>query len=85
MEEEKCLGGGCGRLLKSIPGSALSSPLDKKAEEEEGEKEEDSLLCNMREVQCLICCLLHQMFIADPNIAKLVQFQVGALFSCCLL
>lgn len=75
MEEEKCLGGGCGRLLKSIPGSALSSPLEKKAEEEEGEKEEDSLLCNMREVQCLICCLLHQMFIADPNIAKLVQFQ----------
>uniref|UniRef100_A0A4W4DWR8 Integrator complex subunit 2 n=1 Tax=Electrophorus electricus TaxID=8005 RepID=A0A4W4DWR8_ELEEL len=24
---------------------------------------------------CLICCLLHQMFIADPNIAKLVHFQ----------
>ncbi|KAG8587851.1 hypothetical protein GDO81_005800 [Engystomops pustulosus] len=36
---------------------------------------EDSLLCNLREVQCLICCLLHQMFIADPNIAKLVHFQ----------
>uniref|UniRef100_A0A673ZP07 Integrator complex subunit 2 n=1 Tax=Salmo trutta TaxID=8032 RepID=A0A673ZP07_SALTR len=28
-----------------------------------------------RRVQCLICCLLHQMFIADPNIAKLVHFQ----------
>lgn len=38
-------------------------------------EEEDSLLCNLREVQCLICCLLHQMFIADPNIAKLVHFQ----------
>ncbi|KAG8451680.1 hypothetical protein GDO86_003751 [Hymenochirus boettgeri] len=36
---------------------------------------ENSLLCNLREVQCLICCLLHQMFIADPNIAKLVHFQ----------
>ncbi|KAM8975093.1 integrator complex subunit 2 [Pelodytes ibericus] len=36
---------------------------------------EDNLLCNLREVQCLICCLLHQMFIADPNIAKLVHFQ----------
>ncbi|XP_075445758.1 integrator complex subunit 2 isoform X2 [Ascaphus truei] len=36
---------------------------------------EESLLCNLREVQCLICCLLHQMFIADPNIAKLVHFQ----------
>uniref|UniRef100_A0A8D0CMA4 Integrator complex subunit 2 n=1 Tax=Sander lucioperca TaxID=283035 RepID=A0A8D0CMA4_SANLU len=34
-----------------------------------------SLLSDLREVQCLICCLLHQMFIADPNIAKLVHFQ----------
>ncbi|XP_066492113.1 integrator complex subunit 2 [Tiliqua scincoides] len=76
MEEEKSLGGSSGRLLKSIPGSAFSSPRKKQPEEEEeGEKEEDSLLCNLREVQCLICCLLHQMFIADPNIAKLVHFQ----------
>lgn len=46
------------------------------AEEEEEEEEEQSLLCNLREVQCLICCLLHQMYIADPNIVKLVHFQV---------
>uniref|UniRef100_H0VJP9 Integrator complex subunit 2 n=2 Tax=Cavia porcellus TaxID=10141 RepID=H0VJP9_CAVPO len=39
------------------------------------EESEDNLLCNLREVQCLICCLLHQMYIADPNIAKLVHFQ----------
>ncbi|XP_029467424.1 integrator complex subunit 2 isoform X1 [Rhinatrema bivittatum] len=39
------------------------------------EEGEESLLCDLREVQCLICCLLHQMFIADPNIAKLVHFQ----------
>lgn len=84
IEEEKSLSGGSGRLLKSIPGSALSSPRKKQPEEEEeGEKEEDSLLCNLREVQCLICCLLHQMFIADPNIAKLVHFQVCAVYSCC--
>ncbi|XP_078535944.1 integrator complex subunit 2 isoform X1 [Lissotriton helveticus] len=38
-------------------------------------KGDEVLLCNLREVQCLICCLLHQMFIADPNIAKLVHFQ----------
>uniref|UniRef100_A0A8C5GK83 Integrator complex subunit 2 n=1 Tax=Gouania willdenowi TaxID=441366 RepID=A0A8C5GK83_GOUWI len=37
--------------------------------------EKGVLLCDLREVQCLICCLLHQMFIADPNIAKLVHFQ----------
>uniref|UniRef100_A0A8C3AF91 Integrator complex subunit 2 n=1 Tax=Cyclopterus lumpus TaxID=8103 RepID=A0A8C3AF91_CYCLU len=37
--------------------------------------EKGGLLSDLREVQCLICCLLHQMFIADPNIAKLVHFQ----------
>uniref|UniRef100_A0A673ZP22 Integrator complex subunit 2 n=1 Tax=Salmo trutta TaxID=8032 RepID=A0A673ZP22_SALTR len=35
----------------------------------------DAESLDLREVQCLICCLLHQMFIADPNIAKLVHFQ----------
>ncbi|XP_070571553.1 integrator complex subunit 2-like [Ptychodera flava] len=29
----------------------------------------------LREIQCQVCSLLHQMFIADPNIAKLVHFQ----------
>lgn len=38
---------------------------------------EGGLFSDLREVQCLICCLLHQMFIADPNIAKLVHFQVS--------
>uniref|UniRef100_UPI00358EB64C integrator complex subunit 2 isoform X1 n=1 Tax=Myxine glutinosa TaxID=7769 RepID=UPI00358EB64C len=33
------------------------------------------LLTERREVQGLICSFLHQMFIADPNIAKLVLFQ----------
>ncbi|XP_053222629.1 integrator complex subunit 2 [Podarcis raffonei] len=86
MEEEKPLiNNSCGRQQKGIPGAANSSPRKKKLKEEEeeeemevegnGEKEEKSLLCNLREVQCLICCLLHQMFIADPNIAKLVHFQ----------
>ncbi|XP_075049830.1 integrator complex subunit 2-like [Mixophyes fleayi] len=50
----------------------LPSEEEKNREQLEGE---ESLLCNLREVQCLICCLLHQMFIADPNIAKLVHFQ----------
>uniref|UniRef100_A0A673FVS3 Integrator complex subunit 2-like n=1 Tax=Sinocyclocheilus rhinocerous TaxID=307959 RepID=A0A673FVS3_9TELE len=36
---------------------------------------EGGLLSDLSEVQCLICCLLHQMFIADPNIAKRVHFQ----------
>uniref|UniRef100_A0AAY5EYU6 Integrator complex subunit 2 n=1 Tax=Electrophorus electricus TaxID=8005 RepID=A0AAY5EYU6_ELEEL len=37
--------------------------------------QEEAGVVDLREVQCLICCLLHQMFIADPNIAKLVHFQ----------
>lgn len=66
-EEEKAESSNCHSLLKSVHGSTgPTSP----------EPEEDSLLCNLREVQCLICCLLHQMYIADPNIVKLVHFQV---------
>uniref|UniRef100_A0A8C8RNP9 Integrator complex subunit 2 n=1 Tax=Pelusios castaneus TaxID=367368 RepID=A0A8C8RNP9_9SAUR len=67
-EEEKAQGSNSHSLLKKIQ-SAAGLP-------SQGlEEEEDSLLCNLREVQCLICCLLHQMYIADPNIVKLVHFQ----------
>ena len=44
-------------------------------------QEDEQLLSNLREVQCLICSRLHQMFIADPNLAKLVHFQVVVLFT----
>ncbi|XP_014808777.1 PREDICTED: integrator complex subunit 2 isoform X2 [Calidris pugnax] len=67
-EEEKAQSSNMHSLLKSVH----NSPSPKSPELEE---EEDSLLCNLREVQCLICCLLHQMYIADPNIVKLVHFQ----------
>jgi integrator complex subunit 2 len=36
---------------------------------------ETGLLSDLREVQGLICTHLHQVFISDPNIAKLVHFQ----------
>uniref|UniRef100_A0A8C6X598 Integrator complex subunit 2 n=1 Tax=Naja naja TaxID=35670 RepID=A0A8C6X598_NAJNA len=83
LEEESPPGRRTTRLLKNHPGSAACSPPNKPVKEEEeeekeggdGEEVEDSLLCNLREVQCLVCCLVHQMFIADPNIAKLVHFQ----------
>lgn len=68
-EEEKSQSSNTHSLLKSVHGTTGS-----KSPEPE---EEDSLLCNLREVQCLICCLLHQMYIADPNIVKLVHFQVS--------
>ncbi|KAJ0062010.1 hypothetical protein NL108_014917, partial [Boleophthalmus pectinirostris] len=77
--EEQQLGASTESLLKSI-----RDPLPVKSKEEtpgaraSGSTEtaaESGLFSDLREVQCLICCLLHQMFIADPNIAKLVHFQ----------
>ena len=38
------------------------------------------LLTSKREVQCLICSAVHQIFIADPSVAKLVHFQVRTVF-----
>ncbi|GAB6030189.1 Integrator complex subunit 2 [Chamberlinius hualienensis] len=43
-------------------------PVDKEASDE-------SLLTNLREIQTLICSHLHQIFIADPPLLKLVIFQ----------
>uniref|UniRef100_A0A8C1ANF4 Integrator complex subunit 2 n=2 Tax=Cyprinus carpio TaxID=7962 RepID=A0A8C1ANF4_CYPCA len=82
-QEELLLGGGGGAdsLLRSVQ-SAPGIPMRKQVGDTgagkgaQGEREaEGGLLSDLREVQCLICCLLHQMFIADPNIAKLVHFQ----------
>ena len=39
-----------------------------------------NILTYKREVQCLVCSTLHQMFIEDINVAKLVHFQVNSLF-----
>jgi len=32
-------------------------------------------LTALQEIQSLVCCYLHEAFIADPNLAKLVHFQ----------
>uniref|UniRef100_A0A8C0PMN9 Integrator complex subunit 2 n=1 Tax=Canis lupus familiaris TaxID=9615 RepID=A0A8C0PMN9_CANLF len=69
-EEEKARGVNPDSLLRNVQSVITTSASNKGMEEGE-----DNLLCNLREVQCLICCLLHQMYIADPNIAKLVHFQ----------
>ena len=37
----------------------------------------DVILSDVREVQSLICSYLHEAFISDPNLAKLVHFQVA--------
>ncbi|KFM65537.1 Integrator complex subunit 2, partial [Stegodyphus mimosarum] len=44
----------------------LPTPEDKKAQ---------GLLTNLREIQSLICSHLHQVFISEPSLAKLVHFQ----------
>lgn len=69
-------------LLTSIRAPGPAESKEGSLEGRGGRKMEDAeveggLLSDLREVQCLICSLLHQMFIADPNIAKLVHFQVG--------
>eukprot|EP00069_Balaena_mysticetus_P000463 bmy_03520T0 len=69
-EDEKAKGVNPDSLLRNVQSVITASTPTKGMEEGE-----DNLLCNLREVQCLICCLLHQMYIADPNIAKLVHFQ----------
>ncbi|XP_061754185.1 integrator complex subunit 2 [Nerophis ophidion] len=77
--EEQQLGSNSESLLRSIRGTQPAKmPHSLKFRAKESLKDADSeggLLSDLREVQCLICCLLHQMFIADPNIAKLVHFQ----------
>ena len=42
------------------------------------DESESGLLHPLREVQGLICTHLHQVFISDPNLAKLVHFQTYA-------
>ncbi|XP_061596154.1 integrator complex subunit 2 isoform X1 [Cololabis saira] len=78
--EEQQLGATTESLLQSIrvpvQGKRKQGSLGSAARAvEEDAEPEGGLLSDIREVQCLICCLLHQMFIADPNIAKLVHFQ----------
>ncbi|KAJ8044197.1 Integrator complex subunit 2 [Holothuria leucospilota] len=41
----------------------------------ENEEVSESQLNALREVRCQVCSVLHQMFIADPGLAKLVHFQ----------
>ncbi|PIK61168.1 putative integrator complex subunit 2 [Apostichopus japonicus] len=41
----------------------------------EKEQVSDNDLNALREVRCQVCSVLHQMFIADPGLAKLVHFQ----------
>ncbi|CAL1297098.1 unnamed protein product [Larinioides sclopetarius] len=39
------------------------------------DKKSKGLLTNLREIQSLICSHLHQVFISEPSLAKLVHFQ----------
>ncbi|XP_065055164.1 LOW QUALITY PROTEIN: integrator complex subunit 2-like [Rhopilema esculentum] len=43
--------------------------------EEERKLSSTGIMCTIREIQCRVCCFLHQVFITDPNMVKLVHFQ----------
>lgn len=45
---------------------------------DEAERLESSQVSTLREIQCLVCSALHQIFITDPMLMKLVHFQVRA-------
>ena len=47
-------------------------------EDNELDEEERIGQSNVKEIR-LICAYLHEAFIADPNLAKLVHFQVNVL------
>ncbi|KAK2149074.1 hypothetical protein LSH36_469g02035 [Paralvinella palmiformis] len=61
-------------LLAAQESAAVQILLESCLPKDESEKSGD-LLSDLREVQCLVCSRLHQMFIADPNLVKLVHFQ----------
>ena len=48
------------------------------------DSDDDHVLSNLREVQSLVCSYLHETFIGDPTLAKLVHFQASAqIGECC--
>lgn len=47
--------------------------------ETEEDRETPGQMWSLREIQSIICSYLHQVFIADPSLAKLVHFQVCLL------
>lgn len=79
--EEQLLGAQADGPLRSArapwpTGKWKQGRMEQRSVKVEAVEPQGGLLSDLREVQCLICCLIHQMFIADPNIAKLVHFQV---------
>lgn len=47
--------------------------------------DDDHVLSNLKEVQSLVCSYLHETFIGDPNLAKLVHFQASTYIrGCCI-
>lgn len=44
--------------------------------ETEEDRETSGQMWSLREIRSVVCSYLHQVFIADPSLAKLVHFQV---------
>ncbi|WAR02639.1 INT2-like protein, partial [Mya arenaria] len=61
--------------LLSAQESAITQILLECCLPNEQEKQKSGLLSNLQEVRSVICTYIHQTFISDPNLAKLVHFQ----------
>ena len=46
---------------------------------EDCDDDDNHVLSNLKEIQSLVCSYLHEAFIADPTLAKLVHFQGSTL------
>jgi len=62
-------------LVATQESAAIQILLESCVPEEHERGEDTSRLAALQEVQSLVCCYLHEAFIADPNLAKLVHFQ----------
>jgi len=62
-------------LVATQESAAIQILLESCVPEDHERGEDSSRLAALQEVQSLVCCYLHEAFIADPNLAKLVHFQ----------
>ena len=60
--------------------SAALQILLEACKQDETESSSPSMLSDVKEVQSIVCLYLHEAFISDPNMAKLVHFQVSIIF-----
>ncbi|XP_060560461.1 integrator complex subunit 2-like [Ruditapes philippinarum] len=64
-----------GALLAAQESAVIQILLEYCMENENEKQDRDGMLNNLQEVRSVMCSYIHQTFISDPNLAKLVHFQ----------